>query len=149
MSTEQLEYICPQCKKRTVLLSVPEDADSVICPKCEVTMVPHAKIAEAVGAAANAPSTSSDKPVAAVKAKKASTKAAKVPKAPKVPKPPKPLSKTAAAKAAAAALALIPVPDFGDFRCACCGYLTTIAPGASKSGPARCPSCFVKLDHLK
>ena len=145
MSTEQLEYICPQCKKRTVVSSAPEEGDTIWCPKCEIAMQPHQKTSQVAAAAANTPSRSSNKAAGGTATKKAGTKTAKAGKA---------TSKAAgaktskAAKAAAAAVA-VAIPEFGEFRCACCGYTTHIEPGTTRSGPARCPSCFVKLDHVR
>ena len=41
-------------------------------------------------------------------------------------------------------------PDFGEFRCQCCGYHKTVALGSEKpAGGWRCPTCFVKLAWLK
>lgn len=41
-------------------------------------------------------------------------------------------------------------PDFGEFRCACCGFIKHISVGSDKpSGGWRCPTCFVKLDWVR
>lgn len=149
MSTEQLEYICPQCKKRTVVSSAPEEGDTIWCPKCEIAMQPHQKTSQVAAAAANAPSRSSNKAAGTATAtKKAGTKTAKTSKATTKTAAGTKSSKASKAAAAAAAIA-VATPEFGQFRCACCGYTTHIEPGTQRSGPARCPSCFVKLDHVR
>jgi hypothetical protein len=132
---EQVEFVCPQCRKRTIARLEEE----VYCPKCDVPMNPQEpKVAAA--AAANSPARSGT----AAKSKSKSKTASKATKA---------TGTKSKSKSKAAAAALIPdVPQVvvGDFRCACCGYMQTVQPGEKKPGTVlRCPSCFVKLEKVK
>ncbi len=153
MSAEQVEYVCPQCRKRTVVNSKPGEEESVFCPRCEIDMKIYVKTSEVASAAANAP-TSSGGVLVAAKATKTKTTKAKTARKTAVPKDP---TQTKAAKAKAARLAIKaaaavipPQPDFGDFRCLCCGFLKTVPLGSEKpSGGWRCPACFVKLAWLR
>ena len=132
---EQVEFVCPQCRKRTIARLEEE----VYCPKCDVPMNPQEpKVAAA--AAANSP-TRSGTGTAKTKKSKASSKAT---------------TKTTGTKSKSKSkVAAAPVPDVpmvvvGDFRCACCGYTQTVQPGEKKPGTVlRCPSCFVKLEKVK
>ena len=101
-------------------------------------------------ASANAPADSSDKP-AAKKTATGKTKTSKV-KAEKPEKPEKTAKKTSRSKSAAAELEIpaIPTPDFGPFRCPCCGLHKDIKESEATPGtPPRCQNCFVKLDYLR
>ncbi|MBT9583423.1 hypothetical protein IV102_08735 [bacterium] len=150
MSSEQVEYVCPQCRRRTVVNAKPGEEETVFCPRCEIDMKPYVKTSEVAAAAANAPSSSGGVAAAtktkATKTTKPRKTAAKVEGAPV--KATKAKSTRATAKAAAAPP---PVqPDFGDFRCLCCGLTKTVPLGTEKpAGGWRCPTCFVKLAWLK
>lgn len=151
MSSEQVEYICPQCRRRTVVNAKSGEEDSVFCPRCEIDMKPYIKTSDLAAAAANAPSSSGG---AATKAKAKTTRTrktaegapAKAAKAPKATKATKGSRTTIQAETS-----LTPTqPDFGEFRCQCCGFTKTITMGTEKpAGGWRCPSCFVKLTWLK
>lgn len=145
-SAEQMEYICPTCRWRTVVNCKPEDEEqTVFCPRCEIEMKPYTKTSKITSAAANSPSESSvgGKTKAATKTTRTKSGVVKEKKPAKV-KPP-----TKAQLKAAALAAIPPAPDFGDFRCACCGHVKTVAPGSEKpAGGFRCPVCFVKLDWV-
>ena len=129
----------------------PGEEDTVFCPRCEIDMKPYVKTSEVAAAAANAPSSSGGvaaatktKTTKAKTTRKAATAADGTPKVTKASK----AKATRAAKAAAAAP--VPQPDFGDFRCLCCGLTKTVALGTEKpAGGWRCPTCFVKLAWLK
>lgn len=145
MSSEQIEYICPQCRRRTVVNAKSGEEDSVFCPRCEIDMKPYIKTSELAAAAANAPSSSGG---AATKAKAKTTRTRKTAEG-------APAKATKGTKSSRTAIqAETPVvpsqPDFGEFRCQCCGFTKTITMGTEKpAGGWRCPSCFVKLTWLK
>jgi DNA-directed RNA polymerase subunit RPC12/RpoP len=147
MSAEQMEYICPTCRWRTVVNHKPEDEQTVFCPRCEIEMKPYTKTSQIAAAAANAPAESS----VGGKTKGTRSKAGTAAKAPKAAAAKKAPTKAALARAAkAAAAAPPPQPEFGEFRCACCGYVRTVAAGSEKpAGGFRCPTCFVKLDWIR
>lgn len=132
---EQVEFVCPQCRKRTIARLEEE----VYCPKCDVPMNPQEpKVAAA--AAANSPSRSGSGTTKSKSRSKAATKATTT-------KTTKSKSKS---KAAVALVPDVPMVVVGDFRCACCGYMQTVQPGEKKPGTVlRCPTCFVKLEKVK
>lgn len=145
MSSEQVEYICPQCRRRTVVNAKEGEEETVFCPRCEIDMKPYVKTSEIASAAANAPSSSGGVS-AATKTKTKTTRAKKV--ATGEAKPVKAKSTRTTVKAAAAPPP--PQPDFGEFRCQCCGHHKSVALGTEKpAGGWRCPSCYVKLAWLK
>ncbi len=135
MSKEQFEYICPQCRRRTVVKAADAEDEGVFCPRCEIDMKPFIRTADTVAAAANRPAASSTgTAAAAVKApkKKATTTRAKTTKAVKEEAP------------------VATTPDFGEFRCGCCAYTQHIPMGAEKpKGGWRCPTCFVRLEWVR
>lgn len=145
MSAEQTEFVCPQCRKRTVVSLKEGSEETVVCPSCEVEMKQSTKTSAVAAAAANAPLESSvggkktataTKPRAS-RAKSATGTAVKEPKAPR------------ASKKVVEPEPVVVIPDFGEFRCACCGFVQHVAPGAEKSGVLRCPTCFVKMDWIR
>jgi len=145
VSSEQVEYICPQCRRRTVVNAKEGEEETVFCPRCEIDMKPYVKTSEIASAAANAPSSSGGVS-AATKTKTKTTRAKKV--ATGEAKPVKAKSTRTTVKAAAAPPP--PQPDFGEFRCQCCGHHKSVALGTEKpAGGWRCPSCYVKLAWLK
>ena len=145
MSSEQVEYICPQCRRRTVVNAKEGEEETVFCPRCEIDMKPYVKTSEIASAAANAPSSSGGVS-AATKTKAKTTRAKKV--ATGEAKPVKAKSTRTTTKAAAAPPP--PQPDFGEFRCQCCGFHKSVALGTEKpAGGWRCPTCYVKLAWLK
>lgn len=141
MSAEQMEYICPTCRWRTVVnFKSGDEEQTVFCPRCEIEMKPYTKTSRISSMAANSPTESSvgGKTKAAAKTPRSKAGTTKSSKA-------KTVSKAAAAEAALAAQ-----PDFGEFRCACCGYVKHVPPGSEKpAGGFRCPVCFVKLDWIR
>ena len=121
------------------------EEETVFCPRCEIDMKPYVKTSEIASAAANAPSSSGGVS-AATKTKTKTTRAKKV--ATGEAKPVKAKSTRTTVKAAAAPPP--PQPDFGEFRCQCCGHHKSVALGTEKpAGGWRCPSCYVKLAWLK
>jgi DNA-directed RNA polymerase subunit RPC12/RpoP len=144
--TEQFEYVCPQCRKRTIVSGEPAEDTPIWCPKCEIEMTATASTGLAAAAAANEPESSSNKPKTTKAAAVKKTRASAATKTPKVAAEKKPKKLTAAAIAAAAP----PTPEYGEFRCGCCGFTKTVSAAEVKAGfVQRCPSCFVKLDWIK
>ncbi|MFN8609203.1 MAG: hypothetical protein U0931_16825 [Vulcanimicrobiota bacterium] len=147
MSSEQVEYICPTCRRRTVVNAKEGEEETVFCPRCEIDMKPYIKTSENAAAAANAPSSSGG--LGAATKTKAKGKTSRKTAADGETKATKTKSTRTTIKAAAPA----PVPtqpDFGEFRCQCCGFTKTVAFGSEKpAGGWRCPTCFVKLAWLK
>jgi hypothetical protein len=146
VSSEQVEYICPTCRRRTVVNAKEGEEETVFCPRCEIDMKPYIKTSENAAAAANAPSSSGG--AGAATKTKAKAKTTRKTAATGEAKPAKAKSTRASAKAAPAP---VPTqPDFGDFRCQCCGYTKSVPLGSEKpAGGWRCPTCFVKLAWLK
>jgi hypothetical protein len=127
-----------------------QNPQEVMCLKCEVPMVKKAAVSQVAEASANAPARSSNQaPVAVATATgRTKTKAAKATKAAKSGTKTRSTARSRAAEAEAA-IAIV-IPEFGSFRCPCCGMAKTILPGEGKTGvPARCQTCFVKLEFLK
>lgn len=148
MSSEQVEYICPQCRRRTVVNAKEGEEETVFCPRCEIDMKPYVKTSEIAAAAANAPSSSGGVS-AATKTKAKGTKTRKT-AADGETKATKTKSTRTTIKASAAPAPVPVQPDFGEFRCQCCGHTKTVALGTEKpAGGWRCPSCFVKLAWLR
>lgn len=144
--SDQFEFQCPQCKRRTVVPADQNEEDAVYCKNCDVAMVKKAAVSEITEASANAPARSSDQAVAVA------TKTARKSSLKTKTGATKTRSTAARTRAAAAAVPVVEVviPEFGSFRCPCCGMAKTIAPGEGKAGvPARCQTCFVKLEFLK
>ena len=141
--TEQFEYVCPQCRKRTTVIGEPAEDSPIWCPKCEIEMTAAASTGLIVAAAANAPDSSSNKPKVAKAPAVKKTRAAAATKAPKA-------AAVKPKKVAAAVAVLPPTPEYGEFRCGCCGFMKTVSAAEVKAGfVQRCPSCFVKLDWIK
>lgn len=148
VSSEQVEYICPQCRRRTVVNAKEGEEETVFCPRCEIDMKPYVKTSEIAAAAANAPSSSGGVS-AATKTKAKTTKTRKT-AATGEAKATKTKSTRTSIKASATPAPVPTQPDFGDFRCQCCGFHKTVPLGTEKpAGGWRCPSCFVKLAWLK
>lgn len=146
MSSEQVEYICPTCRRRTVVNAKEGEEETVFCPRCEIDMKPYIKTSENAAAAANAPSSSGGTGAATKTKTKAKTtrKTAATGEA-----------KAAKTKTTRASTKAVPAPppaqpDFGEFRCQCCGFTKSVPLGSEKpAGGWRCPTCFVKLAWLK
>lgn len=149
MSSEQVEYVCPQCRRRTVVNARSGEEDTVFCPRCEIDMKPYVKTSDAVAAAANAP-VSSGGTGAATKTKAKAAKTSRKSATGDGTKATKTKSTRTSIKAAAEAPVVPTQPDFGEFRCQCCGYTRHVPLGTEKpAGGWRCPTCFVKLAWLK
>lgn len=148
MSSEQVEYICPTCRRRTVVSAKEGEEETVFCPRCEIDMKPYIKTGESAASAANAPASSLGVGAAAPKTKSKSktTRKTATDGETKVSK-----SKTKRTTITETVEAVTPTqPDFGEFRCLCCGYTKTVAFGTEKPANGwRCPACFVKLAWLK
>jgi hypothetical protein len=133
-----------------VVNAKPGEEETVFCPRCEIDMKPYVKTSEVAAAAANAPSSSGGV-AAATKTKAKTTKPRKT--AATAEGAPVKAAKVKSARATAKAAAAAPPPaqpDFGDFRCLCCGLTKTVPLGTEKpAGGWRCPTCFVKLAWLK
>ena len=144
--SDQIEFQCPQCKRRTVVPADQNDEDTIYCPKCEVAMARKAKVSQVAEASANAPTESSNQAPTLKKSSKAAAKSS-ASKATKSTKSSSSRSRSSAVEVAAVAVV---TPEFGEFRCPCCGQAKTIAPGDNKPGvPARCQACFVKLEFVR
>jgi hypothetical protein len=152
VSAEQTEFICPTCRWKTVV-NADAEAETLMCPRCEIEMKLHVATSQVAAAAANAPTSSGDtvgapatktRRASATKTTKTKTAAVKAPKAPKAPRVPR-----LSAKAAALA-ALPPIPDFGEFRCGCCGFIKQVPFGSEKPTAGwRCPTCYVRMDWIR
>lgn len=122
------------------------EEETVFCPRCEIDMKPYIKTSENAAAAANAPSSSGG--VGAATKTKAKGKTSR-----KTADGETKATKTKSTRTSIKAAAPPPVPtqpDFGEFRCQCCGYHKTVVIGSEKpAGGWRCPTCFVKLAWLK
>ena len=148
--SDQFEYQCPQCRHRTVVSADHDPQDGIFCPKCEAAMVKKSATSQVAEASANAPARSSNQaPAVATATGRTKTKAASKASKTGATKTRSASARSRAAAAEAAAVAVV-IPEFGNFRCPCCGMAKTILPGEGKPGiPARCGTCFVKLDFLK
>lgn len=145
MSVEQTEFICPTCRRKTVVTARTDESENVLCPRCEIEMKPHVATSRVAAAAANSPTSSGTTLETPVKTRKATTPRATKAKAPKATK-----TTRVSAKAKAAAEAAPTVPDFGEFRCGCCGHVKHVALGTEKpTGGWRCPTCYVRLDWIR
>lgn len=124
------------------------EEETVFCPRCEIDMKPYVKTSEIASAAANAPSSSGGVS-AATKTKTTKAKTTRAKAATGEAKVAKVKTTKTSLKAAAAAI-VVAQPDFGEFRCQCCGFHKTVEIGTEKpAGGWRCPTCFVKLFWLK
>ena len=150
--SDQFEFHCPQCRRRTVVPADQSAEEIIYCPKCEVAMVKKAQTSQVAEASANAPSMSSNQVATATVTAtgKKATKTKSTTTKTRATKTKAAGTRSSRATAVATPAVAIIIPEFGNFRCPCCGIAKTFVPGEVKTGtPYRCTTCFVKLDFLK